>query len=268
MADTGDNPSRIGATLKEERTRQGLDISSVEERTKIRTKYLRALENEDWDVLPGSAYVRGFLRTYAGVLGLDADALVDEYRVRFEGADAEPYGIADRVLTERRPLDAREPRRLDRRVVVGLLIAGLAVILLVLGLAGGSDDEGDGEGEPGKAAERQGGGGAGDGKGDGGADTAPVPETVDLELVARSDSEVCLVTKGGAVVLDNDLMAAGDEESFEADAFELGLGFGVLEATVNGERERLEADPGARVSYEITPKGIQQPTADGNPECP
>lgn len=265
-SDAGDHPSRIGATLKEERGRQGLDISAVEELTKIRAKYLRALENEDWEVLPGAAYVRGFLRTYAGTLGLDAEALVDEYRTRFEGSGAEPYGIAERVLTERRPLDAREPRRLDRRVVVGLLVAGLAVILLVLGLAGGSDDDGEGDAEPQNAAERQ--GQAGGVKGGGDEDKAAVPQTVDLELVARSDSEVCLVTKGGAVVLDNDLMAEGDEESFEADEFELGLGFGVVEVTVNGKGERLEADPDTPVKYEITPRGVRRPAPDANPECP
>ena len=75
---------RIGEVLKRSRTRQGIEIADVEERTKIRTKYLRALESEEWDVLPSPAYAKGFLRTYAQLLGLDADAIVDEYRRQVE----------------------------------------------------------------------------------------------------------------------------------------------------------------------------------------
>ena len=62
--------SEIGATLQSARTRAGLDIADIEAETKIRAKYLRALEQEEWDQLPGSTYVRSFLRTYADVLGL------------------------------------------------------------------------------------------------------------------------------------------------------------------------------------------------------
>ena len=74
----------IGSTLRETRIRDKIDITTVEEATKIRAKYLRALENEEWGVLPGPAYVKSFLRTYAEFLGLDAHMLVEEYRARFE----------------------------------------------------------------------------------------------------------------------------------------------------------------------------------------
>jgi cytoskeleton protein RodZ len=73
-----DRGPQIGSVLKETRKRQGIDIRTVEEMTKIRIKYLRALENEEWDTLPGPAYARAFLRTYAELLGLDGEALVDE----------------------------------------------------------------------------------------------------------------------------------------------------------------------------------------------
>ncbi len=76
---------RIGEVLKRSRTRQGIEIRDVEERTKIRTKYLRALESEDWDLLPDPAYAKAFLRTYAQLLGLDADAIGDAYRRQVEG---------------------------------------------------------------------------------------------------------------------------------------------------------------------------------------
>src|SRR5213082_2238957 len=74
----------IGSTLRETRMRERIDITTVESATKIRAKYLRALENEEWDLLPGPSFVRTFLRSYADYLGLDSRALVEEYKQRFE----------------------------------------------------------------------------------------------------------------------------------------------------------------------------------------
>ena len=74
----------IGDQLRETRMRSRIDITEVEAATKIRAKYLRALENEEWDLLPGPTFVKTFLRTYADYLGLDARNLVEEYRQRYE----------------------------------------------------------------------------------------------------------------------------------------------------------------------------------------
>ena len=74
----------IGQTLRETRLRNRIDITEVEAGTKIRAKYLRALENEEWDLLPGPTFVKTFLRTYADYLGLDSRLLVEEYKQRFE----------------------------------------------------------------------------------------------------------------------------------------------------------------------------------------
>src|ERR1700724_1636979 len=76
--------AEIGATLREARMRERIDVSEIEATTKIRAKYLRALENEEWDLLPGPTFVRSFLRTYAQALGLDAKVLVEEYRLNNE----------------------------------------------------------------------------------------------------------------------------------------------------------------------------------------
>src|SRR5204863_1200366 len=70
----------IGATLREARMRAKIDINEVEARTKIRAKYLRAIENEEWDLLPGDVYVKSFLRTYGDFLGVDTRQLLDDYR--------------------------------------------------------------------------------------------------------------------------------------------------------------------------------------------
>ena len=68
----------IGSTLREARMHARIDISEIESETKIRAKYLRALENEEWDLLPGPTYVKSFLRTYADALGLDGKLLIEE----------------------------------------------------------------------------------------------------------------------------------------------------------------------------------------------
>src|SRR6516225_5780769 len=75
----------IGSTLREARIRARIDISEVEARTKIRAKYLRAIENEEWDLLPGPVYAKSFLRTYSDYLGIDSRMLIDEYKRRYEG---------------------------------------------------------------------------------------------------------------------------------------------------------------------------------------
>ncbi len=64
--------------------RERIDVSEIEAKTKIRAKYLRALENEEWGLLPGPTFVKSFLRTYAQALGLDGKALVEEYRLHHE----------------------------------------------------------------------------------------------------------------------------------------------------------------------------------------
>lgn len=98
----------IGDKLREARARQGTDLADVEAKTKIRSRYLRALEDEQFHLLPGHAYARSFLRTYADLLGLDSQELVQEYRYQAEGeprpgeVQAAAAGQTE-VATQRRP---------------------------------------------------------------------------------------------------------------------------------------------------------------------
>ena len=268
-AEEGDPHPRIGAALREERERQGLSLEDLEKRTKIRTRYLRALENEDWDILPGPTYVKGFMRAYADALGLDAEELVDDYREEFEPAQPRG-GVPEAVLAEHRGSGRVRPR-VRRAWLIGALVAGLVALLLILGLSGGSDDEG---GHDKGAAQR----GKNDGKGDGGGgaggggEPAPaeeeVPDTVELVLTPRTDSEICLVNKGGAVLIDNQVLGPGDDEKFEADGFSVSLGFGNVELTINGDKETVKASSEAPVTYEVKPTGLRQPVPDADPDCP
>jgi len=111
----------IGSSLREARMRQKLDLSQVEQATHIRGRYLGALEDERFDLLPGPAYAKGFLRTYAEYLGLDGQRFVDEYNSRFAPTEEPPP--APPVRFRRRRL-ARDPR---------LVVLPVALILALLG---------------------------------------------------------------------------------------------------------------------------------------
>src|SRR5579875_3132452 len=122
----------IGATLREARMRARIDISQVEADTKIRAKYLRAIENEEWELLPGPVYARSFLRTYGDYLGLDSRLLVDEFRRRHE----RPSERDTRPIGTRRVRERERPPR--RRIPPWVSIAAVVVlILLALGLVRG-----------------------------------------------------------------------------------------------------------------------------------
>src|SRR3954471_17249249 len=135
--------------------RQKIDIADVETATKIRAKYLRALENEEFGLLPGNTFVKTFLRTYAEYLGLDPQLLLEEYRAGYEprGEELQPYSVAVR----RRQRDQRPPRR--RRTAgppgpgtfVIVLVGVVLVIFAILGLwGGGGGDDGSATPRPNK----------------------------------------------------------------------------------------------------------------------
>jgi len=105
----------IGSTLREARERANLDIIDFEVRTKIRAKYLRAMEDEEWGLLPGYTFTKGFLRTYADMLGLDGRALVDEFKRQYR--DPSELELAPTVSGRRgdRARGSRERQRPDAR---------------------------------------------------------------------------------------------------------------------------------------------------------
>ncbi len=142
----------IGNTLREARLRRGLDILDCEAETKIRAKYLRAMEEEQFDLMPSPTYVRGFLRTYADFLDLDGRLVLDEYESRFgtyrPAGDREPGrpphpGAAEPV----RRRSASEPRglarpRRRRRTEVQLLwlaIGGVMAVALLIWMGVGDN---------------------------------------------------------------------------------------------------------------------------------
>ena len=113
----------IGYSLRAARERQGIGLPEAELATKIRAKYIRALEEEDFATLPADTYARGFLRTYAEYLGLDGEIYVDEYASRFHNAEWEE----ESALARRRPRRNPRERTIERRGVL-LALAGIAVL--------------------------------------------------------------------------------------------------------------------------------------------
>jgi cytoskeletal protein RodZ len=113
----------IGNSLREARVRRGIEFAQAELATKIRGKYLRALEEEHFEVLPAETYVKGFLRTYAEYLGLDGQLYVDEYNSRFVIGEEQSEARARR--------SAARPQRRNRRLETNVVLVALAAIAVL-----------------------------------------------------------------------------------------------------------------------------------------
>src|SRR5689334_15158669 len=111
----------IGSSLQEARTIRGLSPADVHRAIRIRERYLTALEEERWEMLPGDAYSKGFLRTYADFLGLHGHLYVDEYNERIAQREEEP------LVSE--PVHRHPAGR-------GILVRAAAAVLLVGAVVG------------------------------------------------------------------------------------------------------------------------------------
>lgn len=116
----------LGVLLRLRRQDAGLSLDAVAQRTRIRRVYLEALEADDYAALPGEAYVCGFLRVYAGVVGLDAEEALGRYRQQIDPSGEAPAEEAEAV-GQPEPV-ALPGRRLHR----GWLFTGLAAVAAVL----------------------------------------------------------------------------------------------------------------------------------------
>lgn len=255
---------RIGKVLQDARRRAGLEMRTVEERTKIRIKYLRALEGEDWDALPSPAYAKGYLRTYAQLLGLDAEALVDEYRRQVEPArGSSAYPLGDQVLEARRRRYGE--RDSGPRAWQLLAVAALAVlaVLLVIGLTGSDDDQ-----RP--ERQRRQAGGKGDG-GKGGSKGDRPKGTVNLALSIVEPVEVCLLGGGGEALIDGQVLAVGTEEAYERRKFELrfpkGFDGDQFRLEIGGKKRLLPKADGPAAYRIVAPQRVRAAPKPGE-KCP
>src|SRR5829696_8241414 len=235
----------IGQTLRETRLRNRVDITEVEAGTKIRAKYLRALENEEWELLPGPTFVKTFLRSYADYLGLDSRQLVEEYKQRFERPSQ-----AEQLT----PFAPRANVRRERRRRSPLLGPGIAVVVGVLALLGalyalgtwGDDDTG---GRTQNTIET--------------ATPTPTPapgrkrrrpaaaRRVTLQIVPTGTVNVCLVDARGRALIDNrDLTAGQRSRRYRGRRFRVSFGNGQARLRVN-DRTIDVPDRSTPVGYEL-----------------
>jgi cytoskeletal protein RodZ len=116
----------IGGSLREARLKRGLSAADVQKAIRIRDRYLQALEEERWELLPGDAYVKGFLRTYADYLGLDGNLYVDEYNTRYAHPDEAPLLVPERFARRR-----GGPRLGGAGILRPLIVVGAVVAIVV-----------------------------------------------------------------------------------------------------------------------------------------
>jgi cytoskeletal protein RodZ len=226
----------IGDTLREARMRQHLDIADVESRTKIRAKYLRALENEEFGMLPGPTFVKTFLRTYAEALGLDPQVLVEDYRATYESRDEveplQPLGPSAMARERRRASRIGPPR--GPWLAIGVVLVAIVAALLVIGLVGG-DDEGEPEQantntatetQPRETTEQE---------------TPPPPRRVVLRVAPANEVYVCVDSGPGTEITFNGIIS--EPQTFRGRKLRLNLGKTDVQLTKNGKPVQLEPGP-------------------------
>lgn len=120
----------IGESLRSTREAKGISLEQAEEDTKIRKRYLQALEDGDYDVIPGQVYAKGFLRNYANYLGLDQEEVMLEYKLLGIPAKEEYKRVdIEASINKKKRLSGRNDRR---TYLATVLIAVFAVLILVL----------------------------------------------------------------------------------------------------------------------------------------
>jgi cytoskeleton protein RodZ len=251
----------VGQALREARARRGIDLDEVERITKIRVKYLRAMEEDRWEVLPGAAYAIGFLSTYARFLGLDDRALIEEYRRRHQPADT-GAPIPQEMLPKRG--EARRSWLTPRTVVlIGLVAAAVLGVVVVLVLSGDSGDDGR---ERNRAARPREGGGAATTTPAPGATTAQ-PDRVSLTLRSTGTVWVCLIDDRDRRLVNGETLTAAETRGpFEARAFEVTFGNGSIGMELDDEPVDVPAvaEP---IGYRITPRGASELDPSAQPTC-
>jgi cytoskeleton protein RodZ len=258
----------IGDRLREARMRRKLDIADVEERTKIRAKYLRALENEEFGLLPGATFVKTFLRTYAEELGLDPHVLLEEYRASYEPrdeAEVTPLGppAASRRGRERLPRYGA-PRYGGGPPTRGVLFAGIVVavlaFLLVLGLVSGGDDEGSQSASTTTNTERQ---QQQPRKKRKKRRAAPVPTRVKLRIEPQFPTYACIDTGEGTDIVYQGILQKA--QTFRGKHLRVNLGKSSARMIVNGKPLNVEPTPNP-VGYDFTPRK-STPIPSGQRPC-
>jgi cytoskeleton protein RodZ len=264
----------IGATLREARMRQRIDITDMEVRTKIRAKYLRALENEEWDLLPGPTYVRSFLRTYADALGLDSKLLVEEYKLRHDPLETgELHPIRRPSSRERDRRRRQESRGMPRAALVGIVLAMIVGALYLVGRNQNNQDTAEPIPTTGTQSQPR-------------SQSSAQPTAVErarararareraararlvrLQLIPTAPVSVCLVDASGQRLIGNQILTPGSAtRTFRSKRFKLVLGNSNVRLKLNGT-DRTVPPSSTVIAYQITRNGRRDLPAAERPNC-
>ena len=273
----------IGDTLSEARTRRGVDLEEVHAATGIRPRYLRAIEQEDWDALPEEFYIRSFIRKYAQFLQVDSEPLVADYR-RQRGT---PGGRADAPTrpfgrTPSRRAEALRRRRARQGVyawlggIAVLVVIVVVAILLLTGGGGETKEAGGGDG----AAVKGGGKGAGQGGGNGGAGKGgkgggkaggagkSSSAAVALKIEPTAEVWACVLDAKGKPLVDGAILAPGETTGpFHSRSYTAAFGNGSVEVWVDGKRAKTPTTP-SPMGFTVTSQGKLKTLPEGKrPSC-
>lgn len=249
----------VGTILHEARNRRKIELSEVAAETRIRLRYLNAIENEEWDVLPGGVYTRGFIRTYASFLGLDGERLVEDYRQgveRWHRAPAEPSRQVG-------PVGDGGP---SRRPSVPLAALAVLAVIAVAALAILAIPDGGGSGNEGSSApsSRQPKANRED------AETrASLPKPgVAVKLTANAEVWVCVLNGSGEALVDGEILQAGAEAGpFRSGSFTVSFGNGEVEMQIDGREAEIPATS-SPIGFAIAPSGDLTELAEAErPSC-
>lgn len=250
--------SGVGTILREARNRREVELSEVEAATRIRFRFLRAIEDEEWDVLPGGVYTRGFIRTYASFLGLDGDRLVNDYR-----ESVEPWHrTADASQQQAQP-GSRGASSGSRGVALGasVVVAVIAVAAIAIVAIPGS---GGGEGGSGhhrhRVVERP--------KPRAESATPPAKQGVTVELTASAEVWACVLDAKGKALVDGLILEAGAEEGpFHSGSFTVSFGNGEVKMRIDGREAEIPATS-SPIGYAIDSAGKLTKLAEAErPTC-
>jgi hypothetical protein len=259
--------AEIGPTLREARIRARIDMSEVEARTKIRAKYLRAIENEEWDLLPGPVYIKSFLRTYSDYLGLDSRMLIDEFKRRYERPSDHESARPIASLPRDRQRD-RLPRGpvIPPWAAIGLVLVAIVVALYLLGTAGGGTNKASPPASlPAGSHHRA----AGPKPRHAPTTPAPppAPKAANIQLVPTAPVYVCLVNGAGKVLIPGVIYQPGQTiPRFTERKMLLTLGNASVQMKVDGTPVTI-APSSTAIGYLIRASGASKLPASQEPTC-
>jgi cytoskeleton protein RodZ len=245
--------------------RARIDVSEIEAQTKIRAKYLRALENEEWGLLPGSTFVKSFLRTYAQALGLDGKALVEEYRLHHEGPSE---GALEPIVSTPHSSRGRTPPSGPSRgyvLAVGAIVAVIVLLIVLLVSGGGSPSSTTGTAK--RTATHSSRTHRRASRSAAAANTGTTP-VITLALRPSSGVYVCLIGDNARKLIPGIELQPGETTpTYHARRFQITLGNSSVTMFVDGHARTVPPSSQA-IGYSITKARGRQPLSAGQlPTC-